>query len=713
MATEQRCTLYFTVKVDNICASEYVYVTGSIPELGEWIPSKALKLVQSKQASEEWTGSIEVGSAPVQFRYFICYFLESGKPSSPKEIVISKWETFLYPRLVLPAVESICGKCRAHVVDTFGHNAGKDLVSDGWLCTENQNEILLRIRGTPFNFFKERYSTRLYAIKVSPFDLRHREAGSIEEDDPEDIQDSYNLPTLPSYSNTYLAILSNDDDPFYHEQLPYGKKFNVEEDYFVFRTRTVAVQFLGFWIELFTVNDEAKTNTPERFATAYALPASFPNTFGECTIPLLSKTNRPVGQLLVDYLVVKPLLKPHPQQTMALSYTRHWKKRKTLEVGHRGMGNSYTKVAAGRENTIQSLNAAAEKGADFVEFDVQLSKDKIPVIFHDFHVLISVAKRSSSTVNLSSKESSSDFHEMAVKDLKLKQLQLLRLDHLNATSELSRQVGLLKVTDDLDGEVTERSPFPTLVEALRKVDSSVGFNVEVKYPMMQKNGLHECENYFEHNEYLDLILSEVLTYAGDRRIVFSSFDPDICILLAAKQNKYPVLFLCVGVTTRYEPFVDVRASTSNAAVNLAASIGILGVNFHSEDLLRDPAPLHRANAFGLISFVWGDDLDNKAHKDYFKNVLLVDGVIYDRIGEVERRRNVFLVEREAKSALFRKTISPSTSRTVCLEDTNSLSDNSASSSSNISPTHSPRINSSVLSPITPPPHICRQMSNGM
>ncbi|VDK52904.1 unnamed protein product [Gongylonema pulchrum] len=118
--------------------------------------------------------------------------------------------------------------------------------------------------------------------------------------------------------------------------------------------------------------------------------------------------------------------------------------------------------------------------------------------------------------------------------------------------------------------------------------------------------------------------------AGDRRIVFSSFDPDCCAMLAAKQHLYPVLFLCVGVTTRYEPFVDLRSSTSDAAVNFATCIDILGVNFHTEDLLRDPSPIQRAREFGLISFVWGDDLDNRENIDYFKKVLRVDGLIYDR-----------------------------------------------------------------------------------
>jgi len=52
-----------------------------------------------------------------------------------------------------------------------------------------------------------------------------------------------------------------------------------------------------------------------------------------------------------------------------------------LVIGHRG--------AAGlaRENTIEALRAGLKAGADILEFDVRLTKDKIPVLVHDFHTL--------------------------------------------------------------------------------------------------------------------------------------------------------------------------------------------------------------------------------------------------------------------------------------------------------------------------------------
>ncbi|VDK53083.1 unnamed protein product [Anisakis simplex] len=698
MAKVSRSSLHFSVDVGSARPWEHVFVTGSIPSLGLWDPNKAVQLSPDPNAQGRWIGAVDVGSEPVHFRYFTGYYLDSGKEGCTKELIVSKWETFLHPRSILPAIESASGVCHAHVTDTFGHNAGKEQLRDGWLMGDNQNEILLRLHGTPFKFYKSRHANRSYRVKVTPFDLRVKEAGSADDDDLDDGQEPYVPPALPSFSDSSLAILSwlnlkilSSDNPCYRDQPENGEPFRVDRDYFVFKTISVAVEFLGFRVELFVNDDESEntTNSYKRFAISYALPSTMPGTFGIASLPLLAKSNRPIGQIMVDYLFIQSLKQPVPPQTMRVTYGKHWKKRQTLEVGHRGMGNSYTKMAAGRENTIHSLNSAAKNGADYVEFDVQLTKDKIAVIFHDFHVLVNVAKRKPHHLG---SESQNDYHELAVKDLKLKQLHLLHLEHYQAVNGVKKE-GILKVTDSTE-EADERMPFPTLVDALKQVDPSVGFNVEVKYPMMQKNGIHECENYFEHNTYIDIILRDVLVNAGDRRILFSSFDPDVCTILAAKQHIYPVLFLCNGLTTRYEPFVDLRASTSTAAVNFVASLDTLGVNFHSEDLLRDPSPLYRANKFGLVSFVWGDDLDSKENIAYFKKELLVDGIIYDRIGELEPRRNVFSVEREAKAALFRRTVSPAAPRTVSLSveecpDSPSASDSSMSSSTTESPVQTP------------------------
>lgn len=51
-----------------------------------------------------------------------------------------------------------------------------------------------------------------------------------------------------------------------------------------------------------------------------------------------------------------------------------------LVIGHRGASGLAT------ENSPQALRAGLKAGADMLEFDVRLTKDKIPVVVHDSHL---------------------------------------------------------------------------------------------------------------------------------------------------------------------------------------------------------------------------------------------------------------------------------------------------------------------------------------
>lgn len=104
---------------------------------------------------------------------------------------------------------------------------------------------------------------------------------------------------------------------------------------------------------------------------------------------------------------------------------RYWnEKYRGLDVGHRGAGTSFKVSSSGtiRENTIASLKKAGESGAHFVEFDVQLSKDLIPIIYHDFHVAVSLKKKATFDVN--------DMMELPTRELTLEQLKNLKVYHV-------------------------------------------------------------------------------------------------------------------------------------------------------------------------------------------------------------------------------------------------------------------------------------------
>lgn len=66
------------------------------------------------------------------------------------------------------------------------------------------------------------------------------------------------------------------------------------------------------------------------------------------------------------------------------------------------------------------MKKAAEHGADMVEFDVQLSKDLVPVIYHDFHVYVSLKKKGD--IN-----SQHDMLELPMRELTLSQLKELKV----------------------------------------------------------------------------------------------------------------------------------------------------------------------------------------------------------------------------------------------------------------------------------------------
>lgn len=261
---------------------------------------------------------------------------------------------------------------------------------------------------------------------------------------------------------------------------------------------------------------------------------------------------------------------------MKQSYCRYWNKRwKGLEVGHRGAGTSFkpcTEKDAIRENTIASLKRAADHGADMVEFDVQLSKDMVPVVYHDLKVYVSLKKKRSLDEN--------DMLELPMNELTLEQLKHLKVYH---SAE-----GRSKQPKFFDEHLDEHQPFPTLADVLDAIDPSVGFNIEIKWNMEFHDGSLEMDRVNKNpNVYVDCILDVVLSKAADRRIIFSCFDPDICTMLRNKQNLYPVMFLSQGETEKYAKFHDPRCDTIRNAVFNATANELLGIVAHTEDLLRD------------------------------------------------------------------------------------------------------------------------------
>lgn len=59
---------------------------------------------------------------------------------------------------------------------------------------------------------------------------------------------------------------------------------------------------------------------------------------------------------------------------------RHRRLPQPLYIAHRGVSNRFP------ENTLAAFRAAIAAGADMIEFDVTLSRDRQPVVIHDTHI---------------------------------------------------------------------------------------------------------------------------------------------------------------------------------------------------------------------------------------------------------------------------------------------------------------------------------------
>lgn len=303
---------------------------------------------------------------------------------------------------------------------------------------------------------------------------------------------------------------------------------------------------------------------------------------GSFTVPL-SYEKKIVGEAVGDFLISDPFV--HPNNNLEHVWSQYWAgetANRTMLVGHRGMGRSYRakggELQAIRENTILSFATAGSFGAELVELDVMLTADRIPIVFHDFQIGIKGQK-------LSSAGSPRESIAIPVSQLTLAQLKSL------VTTGVSSDEFLEKPSDSTSEEaLAQRASLqlnvPTLEELFKNLPESLGLNIEIKYPVNLKNEWLSFTALFEINAYLNAILEVVFAHAGKRRVVFSSFSPDICIALNLKQPRYPVCFLTEGGNYA-DTYTDARSSSLGAAFAFAQSNVLSGVVTDSEPLFKD------------------------------------------------------------------------------------------------------------------------------
>jgi len=514
---------------------------------------------------------------------------------------------------------------------------------------------------------------------------------------------------------------------------------------------------------------------------AFTLPLNAPGSHG--SNPEL------VGSAYGEFCVIDPLV--HPKNNLSSTWRRYWNRRRNavLDVGHRGLGRSYRKIAGQRrpsitENTLLSFASAGLQGAEMVELDVMLTRDRVPVIFHDFDLGVNAEVRAKYG-------EARDQVAMGIHQLWLTQVKSVRsgpvrerqptdqpmpkkplrhqrnakatgngqvsppLSAVSTTSTLTASTSMPQLLSRSVSEASDTSPpsspfpspspspqphsmplmghmcagdevankveeeeddgreglemnegdntteeveeavrrraqtpqpvlqsspqhsplsspalgpsesmdplhsllkldrsfreivreLPTLEEAFARLPSWLGINIEIKYPINPQVEWLGFLPEFELNAYIDAILRVVMQHAGERRIVFSCFHPDMALAIQLKQTRYPVLFLtCSGDPAHYS---DHRANSLEAALSFARCELLEGLVANSTPLFR-PDPQVPDQMFGarmtklmrdmgLVLFTWGD-LNSQPTYYKLQRDWGVDAIIADNITDLTKER---------------------------------------------------------------------------
>lgn len=346
------------------------------------------------------------------------------------------------------------------------------------------------------------------------------------------------------------------------------------------------------------------------------------------TIPILENGSMTyIGSVTLNVLLVTPF---RPLSAPPRASPGFWTKDGSTQiVGHRGFGansTARTNLQIG-ENTVQSFLTASRLGASCVEFDVQLTKDCFPVIFHDFLVMETGGDVPLHTMTFDQFMHLSRCQAPRGDLLSSAEVRYLERNKANENPRPKRRSHSVNTYDDYRSQdLVERmrfteegmannikgnlrghsiqEPSSTLEQLLTQLPESIAFNLEIKYPMLWEAQDRGMELYaMELNFFVDTILTTIFRLCGTRNITLSSFSPEICILLTCKQQIFPILFINKAGSV---PAGDVRAGSLKGAIEFAKAWDLAGIVMLSDPFVMCPRLLMYAKDSGLVVGSYGN-----------------------------------------------------------------------------------------------------------
>uniref|UniRef100_A0A1I8MPM3 GP-PDE domain-containing protein n=1 Tax=Musca domestica TaxID=7370 RepID=A0A1I8MPM3_MUSDO len=657
----------FAVKYKGkLCSNEVLAVTGNIQILGKWQVQQCVPMTKIEGSPSLWTLTLMLPRKyDVCYRYLICAINgDNGRK------LVRFWETHKKGRLIRTEdVQEL--ECPSY--ETFGVLKG---ITDynaqrGWLSSSDIRILQFRFDKAPFvlKMEKDKLAEVSIHVKLSLLRVRSKEEGKDEQNSNmscnisketgmENCDFQQNLPKMLAFCE--VANVGREDGSTLRYQSKYGTRCG-PNDILLFHMTLDDMTNTAYLIDLYTYPSKpAEDIPPYHFGYQHILPQQLNGSEGTLNLPIMCATrHRPIGNMTVEYLLIKPL--NSVDFNLEKPFEWQWKKKPSLDIGHRGCGKSFWhQKDVLRENTLKSFGKAFDHGADFVELDVHLTQDKVPIVYHDFQLYVSRQEDLSSVefdiFKLNLEADDINGLRRYAKPLKsgliaisLNKFKLEHLEDVKIYNGTSKDIPSSSSFISCPKDNTLNLPFPSLEKVLKKLPIKLGFLLDIKWPQQLQNGKHYEENFqpdMDKNEYVDNILNTVLRKSGNRRIIFSSFDADICSMIRFKQNLYPTMFIIKNSETDLK-YLDPRGELLPTASYFARAIELYGVVAESDDILRASGEISNFHKRNIHLFAWGDVARSEQCRRSLK-AADVDGIIFDRINHVtnveDLKQNIFLIE---------------------------------------------------------------------
>ncbi|KAJ6516210.1 cyclin-dependent protein kinase inhibitor [Mycena sanguinolenta] len=171
---------------------------------------------------------------------------------------------------------------------------------------------------------------------------------------------------------------------------------------------------------------------------------------------------------------------------------------------------------------------------------------------------------------------------------------------------LARETGRNVPSQTDDWPKLASSLMVSLAQLLKILPATLGVSLELAYP--QRGVRAQSLGYpLQLNSFVDSVLRSIYSISGSvqgtrRRIVFTSFSPDVCAALNWKQPNYPVFFAsqCGKKNCSCPDIEDWRTTSVGAVVEFARGNNLLGIFVDAGLLMQVPSLIDGIRNAGLL-----------------------------------------------------------------------------------------------------------------